>query len=155
MNIGDIVTLTVRNPPWGNRSAYASPMAEVQTYTGTIVPSPSWVGPDQLCLSTGTVQFPFRVIDRDRIIGLSEAREKPEDSVWAIEGSKGKTYIVGLSRGFWSCDCTGFGYRRTCSHVESAKLLKSQGKKIIEKSEIFLLPIRCASRTSKALQSFK
>lgn len=121
MNIGETVTLTVRNPLWGNRSAYACPMAEVQTYTGTILPSPSWVGADQLCLSTGTVEFPFRVLDRDRIIGLSQAREKPESKVFTIEGSKGKTYIVTLERGLWGCNCIGFGFRRSCTHVIQAK----------------------------------
>lgn len=121
MNIGETVTLTVRNPLWGNRSAYAGPMAEVQSYTGTILPSPSWVGADQLCLSTGMVEFPFRVLDRDRIIGLSQAREKPESKVFTIEGSKGKTYIVTLERGLWGCNCIGFGFRRSCTHVIQAK----------------------------------
>ena len=121
MNIGETVTLTVRNPLWGNRSAYAGPIAEVQTYTGTILPSPSWVGADQLCLSTGTVEFPFRVLDRDRIVGLSQAREKPESKVFTIDGSKGKTYIVTLERGLWGCNCIGFGFRRSCTHVIQAK----------------------------------
>jgi len=148
MKIGDSVTLTVKNPLWGNRSAYASPMAEFQTYTGTVVPNPSWVGADQLCLSTGTVQFPFRVLDRDRIVGLSEAREKPESKVFTIEGAKGKTYLVTLERGLWGCNCTGFGFRRSCSHVVSAKSLILQGKKNIEKSEE-----KCCFNSKSAVQS--
>lgn len=148
MQVGDIVTLTVKNPLWGNRSAYASHMAEFQTYTGTVVPNPSWVGADQLCLSTGTVQFPFRVLDRDRIVGLSEAREKPESKVFTIEGAKGKTYLVTLERGLWGCNCTGFGFRRACSHVVSAKSLILQGKKNLEKSEE-----KCCFNSKSAVQS--
>lgn len=148
MQVGDSVTLTVRNPLWGNRSAYASSMDEFQIYTGTIVPNPVWIGADQLCLSTGTVQFPFRVIDRDRIVGLSEAREKPESKVFTIEGAKGKTYLVTLERGLWGCNCTGFGFRRACSHVVSAKSLILQGKKNLEKSEE-----KCCFNSKSAVQS--
>lgn len=127
MENGTVVSIRVKNPLWERRKAYAYPIPEYQTYTGTVLPSPSWVGSDKICISTGNDRFAFRVIDRVRIEGFEEAREKPEDSVWTIEGAKGKTYIVAFSRGFWSCNCTGFGYRRTCSHVVSAKALKSQG----------------------------
>jgi len=121
MKVGDTVTLTVKNPLWSSRQSYAYPIAEFKTYTGTVLPSPSWVGADQLCLSTGTVEFPFRILDRDRIIGLAEAREKPESRVFTIGGSKGRSYIVTLQKGLWGCNCVGFGYRRSCSHVVTAK----------------------------------
>ena len=135
MEIGTVVSLKVKNPLWDRRKAYAFPIEEYRAYTGKVLPSPSWVGADQICISTGNDRFAFRVIDRDRIEGFSEAREKPEDSVWAIAGTGGKSYVVALSRGSWSCNCTGFGYRQTCSHVVSAKSLKSQGNKKVEKSE--------------------
>lgn len=148
MNVGETVTITVRNPLWDKRGSYAFPMGSSQTYTGTIVPSPIWVSEDQICLSTGSVQFPFRVIDRDRIIGLSEAREKPESKVFTIEGSKGKSYLVTLEKGRWGCDCVGFGFRRECSHVVSAKSLISQGNKKVEKTEE-----KCCFNSKSAVQS--
>jgi hypothetical protein len=148
MEIGTVVSLKVKNPLWDRRKAYAFPIEEYHSYTGKVLPSPSWVGVDKICISTGNDRFAFRVIDRDRIKGFEKAREKPEDSVWSIEGAKGKTYIVALSRGSWSCNCTGFGYRRTCSHVVSAKLLKSQGNKKVEKSEE-----KCCFNSKAAVQS--
>jgi hypothetical protein len=35
--------------------------------------------------------------------------------------SKGKQYYVSynISRNFYNCNCTGFGYRKTCSHVKA------------------------------------
>ena len=35
--------------------------------------------------------------------------------------SKGKHYYVSynISGSFYNCNCTGFGYRRTCSHVKA------------------------------------
>jgi hypothetical protein len=60
------------------------------------------------------------------IVGFGEAREKPEEEIYQIEGAKGKVYVVSRSRGVWSCPCTGFGYRRSCSHVVIAKA-KSEG----------------------------
>jgi hypothetical protein len=121
MKIGDSVTLTVKSPLWDRRSVYGYAVAEFETYTGTVLPNPIWVGADQLCLSTGTVQFPFRVLDRNRIVGLSEAVGQSESKVFNIAGSKGKNYVVTVENGLWGCNCVGFGYRRSCSHVVEAK----------------------------------
>ena len=37
---------------------------------------------------------------------------------------KGKTstYTVTFSRGQWHCDCQGFKFRKTCSHIKQVKL---------------------------------
>jgi hypothetical protein len=121
MNVSEIVTIRVKSPLWERREAFAYPIPEFETYTGTVLPSPSWVAVDQICISTGNAGFPFRVIEKARIVGCVEAREKPEEKLYQIEGNKGKLYPVTLSRGVWSCPCTGFGYRRSCSHVVIAK----------------------------------
>lgn len=127
VEIGSTVTVKVKNPLWERRSAYAYPIAEFQSYTGTVLPSPRWVGQDQLCLSTGDPSFPFRVIDRNRVVGDAMATApEPVQSVWTIAGSKaGQTYLVTRKGTQWSCNCVGFGYRRTCSHVVEAKSLIS------------------------------
>jgi len=42
---------------------------------------------------------------------------------WKIEGSKGNKYAVTLKAGEFYCECVGFGFRRKCKHVETAKKL--------------------------------
>jgi hypothetical protein len=139
VEIGSNVTLKVKNPYWDRRSAYSFAIAEFETYMGTVLPSPKWVGPDQLCLSTGDPKFPFRVIDKVRILGEAMERlPEPVQSVWTIAGSKvGQNYIVTRSGSHWSCNCVGFGYRRTCSHVNEAKSLiyNDNSKSLISKEE--------------------
>jgi len=68
------VTLKVLSPLWANRAAYAYPIAKFESYTGPVLPSPSWVGDDSICIGTGNKRFPFRVIEKIRIVGYSEAR---------------------------------------------------------------------------------
>jgi len=127
MKVGQIVTVQVRNPQWSQRSKYAFPMEEFNTYTGEVVPSPRWVGPDQICIGTGNVSFPFRVIDLDRIHGQTSEMAPADESLrssWTIAGSKaGQTYLVTRQGLQWSCNCLGFGYRRSCTHINQAKLL--------------------------------
>jgi hypothetical protein len=127
MKVGQIVTVQVRNPQWSQRSKYAFPMEEFNTYTGEVVPSPRWVGPDQICIGTGNVSFPFRVIDLDRIHGQTSEIAPAEESLrssWTVAGSKaGQTYLVTRQGLQWSCNCLGFGYRRSCTHINQAKSL--------------------------------
>lgn len=43
--------------------------------------------------------------------------------VWKIANSKNQGYYtVSFDKGNWSCDCTGYGFRRKCRHIEEAKL---------------------------------
>lgn len=135
MNVSETVTIRVKSPLWERREAFAYPIPEFETYTGTVLPSPSWVGADEICISTGNVGFPFRVIEKARIVGCEEAREKPEEELFQIQGTGGKVYPVTRSRGVWSCPCTGFGYRRSCSHVVIAKSKFSSS--VSEKETIF------------------
>jgi len=41
------------------------------------MPSPSWVGQDSICIGTGNKRFPFRVIEKARIVDYSEAIATP------------------------------------------------------------------------------
>ena len=68
------VTVKVLSPLWVNRAAYAYPVAQFETYTGPVVDSPSWVGDDSICIGTGSKRFPFRVIERSRIVEYGEAK---------------------------------------------------------------------------------
>ena len=129
MNIGEKITIRAKNPLWKQRDSYAFPIEKYVSYSGTVVPSPKWVPEGDICLSTGNPSFPFRVIERGALEALEsvlEAIDRPDSSVYAIEGDKA-TYTVTNSQALWSCSCTGFGYRRTCSHVVTAKSLYSKG----------------------------
>lgn len=46
---------------------------------------------------------------------------KPTADRWIVEGSKGDTYEVEYKGGQWKCSCQGFGWRRSCKHVDSIK----------------------------------
>lgn len=154
MKIGESVTLTVKNPLWDRRSTYAYAVAEFETYTGVVLPNPIWVGGDQLCLSTGTVQFPFRVLDRDRIVGLSEPVGQSESKVFNILGAKGKSYVVTAENGRWGCNCVGFGYRRSCSHVVEAKnKVNGVMAKVETEKKIASTENKCCFNSKSAVQS--
>ena len=146
MNVGTIVKLKVRNPIWDRREAYAYPIAQFEVYTGTVLPSPTWVGANAICLATGDVRFPFRVIEKARIEGYSQgpASSKALQTAWTVPGAKpGQSYLVTREGSRWGCNCVGFGYRRACSHVVIAKAefeglansLNSKEKKKVLKTE--------------------
>ena len=75
------VTFKVLSPLWANRAAYAYPIAQFESYTGPVLPSPSWVGDDSICIGTGNKRFPFRVIEKARIVDYSQVKATPIVSV--------------------------------------------------------------------------
>ena len=106
------------------RDRYASSMyiPEYHDYEGEVYPNPKWVGDDRFCLTTDDKQFPFRVIDKDRIIcgWRVPSKQKANDSkqISIMVPGKKSTHIVTSDGLNHSCNCTGFSYRRTCSHVK-------------------------------------
>lgn len=161
MKVSETVTIRVRSPLWDRREAYAYPIAEFESYTGTVLPSPSWVGADELCISTGNVRFPFRVIEKARIQGYSpvQASSKALQTSWTVPSSKaGKTYLVTREGSQWACNCVGFGYRKACGHVLIAKAefvgtaptnpLKIQQEKKMQKSAN-----KCCLNTGSVVES--
>ena len=123
MNVGETVTIRVRDPR--NAAVFASGVvSSYHEYTGKVLPNPKWVGNDSICLSTGIAEFPFRIIDRERIIGLGEAAPvaAPRSETFIVQGSKpGTTYTVTRDGSHWSCTCVGFGFRKDCKHVRECK----------------------------------
>lgn len=122
----DTVTLRVRNVLIDNAHLYAAGVIREECeYTGKIVPNPKWVTSDCICLATGDTQFPFRIIDRTRILGMSEYAIKetaPRSKTFIVQGSKpGTTYTVTRNDSHWSCSCVGFGFRKDCKHVRECK----------------------------------
>lgn len=124
MNVGETITVRALSPLWVNRKAYAYPIAQYQSFTGPVLPNPSWVGADRICIGTGDVAFPFRVIEKAAIEGYSQASVTPASlqRTWTVPGAKpNQSYLVTREGARWGCNCVGFGYRRACTHVTTAK----------------------------------
>ena len=116
--IGQDITISVR-------SADRLTPKLINTYTGKVLPNPRWVGPDCICLSTGQTQFPFRVIDLDRIIGSgisNTTKQRSDTETRIVAGTKpGSSYTVTRNGSHWSCTCVGFGFRKDCKHIRECK----------------------------------
>jgi hypothetical protein len=104
-----------------------------RTYTGTVVRSESYDDAFSFRLSTGDKSFPIRVIDLEHVINLfdssgkqAKSSEKKESlkSVWEVKSDsrKGGFYTVTREGSHFSCTCVGFGFRKTCRHINSVKL---------------------------------
>ena len=123
MNVGDVVTIRVRDTR--NPAVFATGVVrQFNEYSGKILPNPKWVAQDAITLSTGISEFPFRIIDRERIVGLGEAAPvaAPRSETFVVQGSKpGSTYTVTRDGSHWSCTCVGFGFRKDCKHVRECK----------------------------------
>jgi len=127
MNVGEVVTLKVLNANGDKSHLYASGVIQqINEYTGKILPNPKWISSDCICLSTGDTLFPFRIIDRERIVGLGATTiaqaSKSRTETFIVQGSKpGTTYTVTRDGSHWSCTCVGFGFRKDCKHVRECK----------------------------------
>ena len=123
MNVGDVVTIRVRDTR--NPAVFATGVVrQFNEYSGKILPNPKWVAQDAITLSTGISEFPFRIIERERIVGLGEAAPiaAPRSETFVVQGSKpGTTYTVTRDGSHWSCTCVGFGFRKDCKHVRECK----------------------------------
>lgn len=118
--MNELITVRIQNPLWPYRERYdyVPPFAE---FTGRLMPNPSWVTSDSFCLSTGDENFPFRIIQKDSIecAWLHSETQESQSSFRTYEVMKnGKKYVVTFDRNKFTCTCTGFSYRRTCSHIE-------------------------------------
>ena len=122
MNVGDNVTIRVRDPR-NARVFAAGVVREFNEYTGKILPNPKWISSDSICISTGDTHFPFRIIDRERILELDNAPVAVSRSeTFIVQGSKpGSSYTVTRNGSHWSCTCVGFSYRKDCKHVRECK----------------------------------
>ena len=118
-SVGDEVTIQVKPIVSVITSQYG-----VKTYSGKILPNPRWVDDDSFCISTGDTQFPFRIIELARVVGLSlpsASVKQKKTETFIVSGSKGSSYTVTRDGSHWSCTCVGFGFRKDCKHVRECK----------------------------------
>lgn len=76
---------------------------------------------------TGDELMPIRVISRSHVVGINGTAVPPSSSpmkplaprIYPVKGSKGADYTVTItSTGAASCTCSGYGFRRKCSHID-------------------------------------
>lgn len=124
LEAGKQVTIKVKNMMWDKRHLYASGVVtrEYNIYSGTVVHQ-KWFKSNEVGLTTGQKEFPFRVIQRERIVEVNDlpvsyAEPKQEQRFEKIvQGSKGNTYIVTKEAGKITCTCPGFTFRGNCKHT--------------------------------------
>ena len=124
LNVGDTVTIKVRNALYDIRDRYANGYVgpEFEEYTGTIMRE-KFFEPDEIGITTGIKSFPFRRINMKRIVSVNDAKVeytpvKSDREVITVQGSKGNTYTVIKENGKATCTCPGHQFRRTCKHVQ-------------------------------------
>ena len=137
LELGRTVTLKVKNVLWPSRDRYASyvRIPEFNVYTGTLM-SERWFAPNEIGITTGDPNFPFRRIDKERIVAVNDVEveqakhptQEIEDQVFQVLGSKGAIYQVSLGRnGRASCSCPGYQFRGRCKHADG--VMEDQTKK--------------------------
>lgn len=112
--------IKIKNRIWSQRSCYFCSVAEFNNYEGVEVKL-KWTSPEQLAMTTGIIQFPVRVLDKNLIVeidGLPYEYSTAETAkIKLVAGSKGQTYTVTEGR---HCTCTGFTFRGSCKHLRMA-----------------------------------
>ena len=58
---------------------------------------------------------------REAWAGRNPNQKEPTADRWEVKGSKGDTYLVEYKGAQWKCDCLGFGWRRSCKHIDTIK----------------------------------
>lgn len=110
--------IKVKNILWDRRDSYFFEIPEFNLYEGDEV-KVKWIKPEELAISTGRKEFPFRVIQRANIVELDGKPYKftlsgRKDNVRIVKGSRGNSYTV---TGNHKCTCPGFTFRGSCKHL--------------------------------------
>ena len=92
------------------------------TFKGRVVPNPKWVDSDYVCVYTGDQNHPPSVIHKRLIVGHTFSESRINERIFQVKSkSKGKTYTVISKGGTITCNCTGFQFRRKCSHSDKVR----------------------------------
>ena len=112
--------IRVENSKYKERHRYASNVyiPEYNDYEGEIYPNPKWIDNDSFCITATDDQFTFRVIEKDKIVCGWRVAETTKNIISILVPTSKTTYIVTSDGINHSCNCIGFSYRRTCSHVK-------------------------------------
>ena len=120
--IGSKVTIT---NDWSDLYAsYPPSFPRTTTVSGVKVPSLRFDHPDTWRIATGNPDHPESVVEAKRAINVVYhsgnadigPKQSADDKAWRVKGSK-SPYIVRRVSGKYMCECKGFGYRGTCTHI--------------------------------------
>lgn len=131
--VGQQVTVELINCSAVDRRLFPD-MPEHLVYEGTIVSSANY-DPKESFRITGDVLMPVRVIHKGHVVScngkkVGKTTELPavRPQTFPVKGSKGNDYVVAINeQGQGSCTCSGYGFRRKCSHIDG--VLATLGKK--------------------------
>ena len=122
-HIGETVTVVLSYQSVILKDLCPNPPTTV-TFTGKVVGRAEFDPKDSIRI-TGDARMPVRVISFDKLLRWNDIEvTQPnakifEPSFIIVSGSKGKQYkITKLVDGSFTCTCTGFGYRKHCSHIQ-------------------------------------
>lgn len=136
VTIGSVVKVIVKN--WSKQvllPALYPNEPDIIQYVGTVLPNPKWItSANQFCITSDDPRVGWRVIDVKNVISIdgtlvvqTQQEDAPVAKTVVIKGSKGDNYIVTVKPdGSATCECTGFGYRKKCSHIDKAKAMKNE-----------------------------
>ena len=116
------LTVRILNPFWHARDRYAAGVLQEYTdYTGEIIPNYPWLDDNWFVLQENNGDT--RILHKDNIVcgWTAPSNEHVHARRYvSIPGKAGRFYTVSLSADGlrFSCNCTGYSYRRTCSHVQ-------------------------------------
>jgi len=117
------LTVRMKDPRYDIRHRYASScvIPEYNDYTGNVVPRFPWLDDNWFVMTTGDKDAPYRILHKDGIMCGWLDRTAGSSNFYntmVVIPRGDKSYTVTLTDDSkFVCNCTGFGYRRTCSHV--------------------------------------
>ena len=95
------------------------------TFEGKVIPNSKWDDVDSFCMSTSRPEFPVRNIAIHNVVAIdgvaSAFKVKPAVKVVQVTGSKGDVYTVTIDGDNATCTCSGYSFRKTCSHIKTVK----------------------------------
>jgi hypothetical protein len=136
LKAGAKVTIKVENAMWHYRDRYAPHVSSVKDefnfYEGEILYE-KWFKPNEVGITTGDPRFPFRRIQKERIVEVNgeeskfsqqslSVSEDSEQRTISVKGSTGSLYEVQVGGGRGSsCSCKGYQFRGSCRHITEAE----------------------------------
>jgi len=95
---------------------------EYSIYIGRVVkPRPSWLSSDEFLFTTGDIDSPVRILNKQNIIEAWVSHKNIDDGVTLVPGEKRPYVVTRGPFGRYSCNCTAYGYRKRCSHTDGVK----------------------------------
>lgn len=126
VKVGDEVTVVIRYNSPVLKSLFPD-VPNTLTFKGKVIPKGTADDVDTFRMTSDDPMVEVRVIYANSIVSVNgvafggKAEVKNERKL-TVEGSKGKTYTITVSSdGKATCSCPGFGFRRTCKHLEQVK----------------------------------